>query len=335
MFSYGVYGLKIWSDISLALPAFGNSRSPGFGGTGSGLAALAEITLSSADTDFFVREAGSARLNDRWDRGFQYAALPDGRTYVRGWEMGEFLVGADGASIVCNRQPGIAVDAFEVYLMGQALSFALLKRGFEPLHGTAVVIDGHAVGFLGASGVGKSTLAAAFVRAGFRVLTDDVLVVHGTGEGAMAYPGPSRLKLFSNTAARMAANVSGAVRMNGARTKLVIPIDDANAHAAPVPLTAIYDVSLPTGRPGSQKVSMTTLPRRDAVLALVRAGFNPRFVNRDHLARQFSASVALADRVPVKTLSYPRVLKNLPNVVNAVVENIASSERPAVVVPLR
>jgi hypothetical protein len=205
-----------------------------------------------------------------------------------------------------------------------------LKRGLEPLHATAIVIDGRAVAFLGKSGVGKSTLAAAFVRSGFRVLTDDVLVVHETGESAMAYPGPSRLKLFSNTATRMAANVSGAVQMNGLTTKLVIPLDHSHAHSGPVPLGAIYDVAVPAGKPGSQTLSMITLPRRDAVLALVRAGFNQRFVNRDRLTRQFAASVTLAERVAVKTLSYPRVLKNLPNVVDAVVANVVSGQQSGV-----
>ena len=98
------------------------------------------------------------------------------------------------------RNPPTPTESFQVYLLGQALSFALLKLGFEPLHATAVVVDGRAVALLGESGSGKSTLAAAFVDAGFQMLTDDVLMVHECRGEAMAYPGPARLKLFPKVA---------------------------------------------------------------------------------------------------------------------------------------
>ncbi len=288
---------------------------------------MGTITLRTVDSSYFEREAGAARLNDHWDSWFQYAPLADGRSYVRGFDMGEFLIAADGSTVVCHREPGMSYESFQVYLLGQALSFALLKRGFEPLHATAVVVDGRAVAFLGASGVGKSTLAAAFVRSGYRVLTDDVLVVQETGGRMMAHPGPTRLKLFSSTARRLAADVTGAVQMNGVTTKLVIPLNDAHVHAGAVPLGAIYDVALPAGKPGSQKLALTPLSRRHAAMALVRSGFNQRYVNRDRLSRQFAASVAVAEQIPVKTLSYPRVLKSLPQVVQAVAQDAQSQRR--------
>ena len=57
------------------------------------------------------------------------------------------------------------------------LSFSLLSLGYEPLHATAVVVDGEAVAFLGDCGYGKSTLGAAFLARGFPLLTDDVLAL--------------------------------------------------------------------------------------------------------------------------------------------------------------
>ena len=70
-------------------------------------------------------------------------------------------------------------------MLGQALSFALIERGFEPLHGTAVVVDGVAAVFLGGSGCGKSSLAASFLATGHRVLTDDLLIVQPSGDRFM------------------------------------------------------------------------------------------------------------------------------------------------------
>jgi len=49
---------------------------------------------------------------------------------------------------------------------------------------------------LGDSGHGKSSLAACFLAAGHRLLTDDLLVIGESGDYLMAHPGPPRIKLF-------------------------------------------------------------------------------------------------------------------------------------------
>ena len=49
-------------------------------------------------------------------------------------------------------------------MLGQALSFALVKQGFEPLHATVAVVDDEAVAFLGHNAFGKSTLTGASCR---------------------------------------------------------------------------------------------------------------------------------------------------------------------------
>jgi hypothetical protein len=308
-FTYCVYGLTVDSEIPLALPTDGECS-------------LAAVALRLAEPSYFSREAGTARLDTDWSGWFQYVPLPDGRSWVRGWEMGEFLVSADGREIVCRREPSSAPEAFQVYLLGQALSFSLLKLGFEPLHATAVVVNGGAVALLGESGSGKSTLAACFVGAGHPVLTDDVLMVHETRAGVMAYPGPPRIKLFPKVAGRFVDDLSAAVSMNAQTSKLVVPLGQPHAHDRPVPVDAIYEVVPPQGVPGPQDVRIGSMTGRDAALALVRATFNQRFVNRERLARQFSASTSLAERVPVRTLSYPRLLSRLPEVVAAVVEDV-------------
>jgi len=76
----------------------------------------------------------------------------------------------------------------------------LLKQGIEPLHCTAVVVNGGAVGFLGDCGYGKSSLAAAFLQAGYPLLTDDLLVLKEEGRHFLAYPSFPRIKLFPEMA---------------------------------------------------------------------------------------------------------------------------------------
>ncbi|MFB3074256.1 MAG: hypothetical protein ACE1Z6_03640, partial [Candidatus Methylomirabilales bacterium] len=108
---------------------------------------------------------------------FQHLRLPDGSDYLRWSGLFEFLVSADGRRIACRELECASPESFQTYLIGQVLSFALVKRGIEPLHSTTVVIDGKAVAFLGDSGYGKSSLGAAFLQAGYPLLTDDLLVL--------------------------------------------------------------------------------------------------------------------------------------------------------------
>jgi hypothetical protein len=76
-----------------------------------------------------------------------------------------------------------------VYLLGQALSYALVKLGFEPLHATAIVVNGEAAVLLGSSGFVKSSLAACFLEDGHRLLTDDLLILLRTRRGSWPTPG--------------------------------------------------------------------------------------------------------------------------------------------------
>ena len=64
----------------------------------------------------------------------------------------------------CGRALGQDIDrAFTTHLFGHVLSFVLLKKGLEPLHSTVLAAPGGAIGILGDSGYGKSTLAAALI----------------------------------------------------------------------------------------------------------------------------------------------------------------------------
>ncbi len=81
----------------------------------------------------------------------------------------------DGARITVAPLAGADADKVRVYLLGTCMGALLMLRRMLPLHGSAVVIDGRAYSFLGDSGVGKSTLAAALVHRGYPFLSDDVI----------------------------------------------------------------------------------------------------------------------------------------------------------------
>ena len=303
-YRYGVYGVTITSDVPLALPQDAHG-------------ALGTIDCRNAPQSFFSAAIDGAVFSSPPSSWYQYAILDDGSIYVRWNRIGEFLVNRDGRRVVCRREGGASSESFGVYLFGQALSFALVRQHLEPLHATAVVIDGQAVAFLGGNAFGKSSLAAAFLAAGCRLLTDDLLIARPAPDATLAYPGPARIKLFSKIARRFFSEAAG-IPMHDETDKLILPLDDERRCASPVPLKAIYSLAAPRDACRARAVEVETLSPREAFVALVTGTFNRRVVDARRRASQFALASTVAASVPVKRLTYPRALDRLDDVRRAV-----------------
>jgi hypothetical protein len=307
--TYGVYGVTLRSHIQLALPDY-----PGAG--------LAEIELQLREHDYFAEAIADVPL--LWSRysTYQYAHLHGGASYVR-WEgIGEFLVSSDGRLITCCPARESHHESFQVYLLGQALSFALVKCGFEPLHATCIVVEGQAVAFLGDSGFGKSSLAAYFISAGDRLLTDDLLLLQKHPEGFLAYPGPPRIKLFPDMARKYLGGVDGGVPMNSAALKLILPLNREKVCESPIMLSAIYGLSAPQDMPDAQTVEFQALASRQAFLELSCNTFNYVILDSDRASRQIKETAQIVNSVPVKRLLHPRSLEALPLVRQGIIRDL-------------
>jgi hypothetical protein len=316
-YRYGVYGMVISSDTPLDLPT----------DTHGGVARVECVSAPAAA--FLAATDGSGDAADR-DSWYQYIVLRDGSTYVRWRTVGEFLVAADGRRITCRRFDRASVESFQVYLLGQALSFALVRQGFEPLHATAVVVDGRAVAFLGSNAFGKSSLAACFLEGGSRLLTDDLLILRESRNCILAYPGPPRLKLFPKIARRfLGQDVTKRVHMNPDTDKLILPIEEHRRHGRPIALEAVYALAPPRDACRATGVRVESLSPREAFLELLKGTFNRRLTNQPRLQRQFGFTTRVTDLVAVKRLSYPRTIDRLPEVREAVRADLARDARAA------
>jgi hypothetical protein len=186
-----------------------------------------------------------------------------------------------------------------------------------------MVIEGKAVAFLGSCGAGKSTLAAHSLQAGYRLLTDDLLVLtHEDGQPLLAYPGLSRIKLMPSVATRLLGHQAGGGRMNPFTAKLVIPLQPAQCASAPTTLQAIYVLRASHRRDHAQVVIEPLSPCA-AWQALTQGIFNTVVHEPWRLAQQFRWTTQLARTIPVKSLRYPRRLKQLDDVLRAILEDLA------------
>lgn len=311
---YHLYGVRLHSAWRLPYPAAAHP-------------AVADITLSRERAPYFHdARVAAARLPQPWAPIVE-GMFPDGATYLQWPRRFEFLVSADGGHIAGRPLTHGTPEGFHTHLLGQALSFALIRQGLDPLHATVVTAGGGVgseagIAFLGHSGYGKSSLAAAFIAAGHTLLTDDLLVLTERAGSLVAHPGPPRLKLYPQSARRLLPRARS-VRMMRSTPKRLLPLPARLLAPGPVPLRAIYAlVPAQRRRADSDRITIRRLAERDACLALIRNTFNASVLDPDRLARQLSLAAHVAATVPVKSLSYPRSFAALPAVREAILADI-------------
>jgi hypothetical protein len=204
-------------------------------------------------------------------------------------------------------------------------SFALVKKGYEPLHAATVVIGQRAVAFLGASTFGKSSLASCFVASGYPLLTDDVLRLKEQEDGRhIAFPGPPQLKLSPRIARLYLGDSSVRVPINlrSGHPKRVYPLTASQSCSAPVPIAAIYVVTSPRKVYRKQRITIGPLSGVDALVKLLGFTHNHQLTSSERLVRQFNAAQRLIDKVPIRSLAYPRILQSLPDLKAAILADV-------------
>jgi hypothetical protein len=234
--------------------------------------------------------------------------LPTGRRVpvLRGDRRRGYLLSAPGSGVFHVSAGGRKVRAapnrvspwrWQRHLIGRVLPFAAALAGLEPFHASAVAGEAGGVVFAGESGLGKSTLAAGLVLAGWRLLTDDVLAVSVADGAARAHPGagllwvrpPTMQSLGTSTAGRL-GEVVGRAR-DGVR--LAVPVV-----TEAVAVRAIYLLE-PAGARGPAGLAP---PPAALAARLLASSFNAVLLAPDRLARQLDACAALAAGARIVTL---------------------------------
>jgi hypothetical protein len=205
-------------------------------------------------------------------------------------------------------------------LLGIVLATVLHQRRLLPLHASALNLAGGAVAFLGEKGAGKSTVAAAFLAAGYPVMADDVLAIDvSMPQCPLAAPAFPQLKLWPDTAIAVGVRPADLPRLSAQHEKRLCAIP-ANFWSRPVPLQQFYVLER------GETLRCTPLRPSEAVAALIAHSYVARIIPQlfegkqaiEHLVR----CVALAKCVAAFRLEYPRSFHCLPEVVRLVEQNL-------------
>ena len=223
-------------------------------------------------------------------------------------DTGTFDVLDGGRRLRWHPAPDADVAAARADVVGRVLATALHLEGGLALHASAVAVDGRALAFVAPKRHGKSTLALALVRAGARLLTDDVLPLV-PGETWRARPG-----VHSMLVAEDAGRVLGADGPPRGGKRLFAGLPDESVQATALPLGGVYvlhPLVSAAGAPAVRRVRLSDVVAPLALTAHARLGALLGPEAGDVLRR---AAAVTAD-VPVWNLGVTRDLDRIGEVV--------------------
>jgi hypothetical protein len=284
---YSVYGVTLVSKFCLSLPHAE--------GGNDGIA----ITLEDVGSEAFQSLLSDLPVDPQ--QRFQQVVLETGDLYMRWRGWFDFVVSSDGRRVLCRNLSNIALERFEAYLTNFAISAALVQLGEEPLHSTVVEIEGRAIGLLGYSGTGKSTLASYLIQKRGDLVTDDMLRVTFEGQHALAHPGPYRLKLFKDPADRYLREVAS-VDCWTPGGKLIYELGDPRKARGARRLSAFYQLC----RSGNEvSVAAERITGLELFKTISASSMNIRLHTPARLTRHFHFAERIAGLLPVYRLTYP------------------------------
>jgi hypothetical protein len=229
------------------------------------------------------------------------------------------LVRSGAAVDVTPHADGGNAVAITRLLLGPVAGTVLYQQGIVPLHASSVVVGDAAIAFSGVSGSGKSTIAAALVKSGYPLLSDDITpICFGDDGSAWALSGSPNLWLAPDSAASLASGEAEAGdRVAGEKLCLAQGMTDAR----PRQLAAL--VRLQAGS-GNSEPQLTRLAGASAIYPVHEIIY--RFSLAHRLGRRAVTTGALlkvAAAIPVYRLVLPRDLARLPEAVALVVDTLA------------
>ncbi|TAM69483.1 MAG: hypothetical protein EPN48_08990 [Microbacteriaceae bacterium] len=280
-----MYGLSVDADFDL------HQSGHGFQG-----GADVVITTGDAFDEWPQTPAGEILLHFETDEPW-YTLTRSTATAILQFRVHgvcDYTIAPSLDAVVLRMHSSVEPGMDSVMTTGTLLSLLLWLRGTHVLHGSAVEFDGAAVGFVGHSGQGKTTMATALCAEGASVVTDDVLVVDQLPQGPFVRRGSSELRLRSGSESLIEGlHQVESVRMSADERRVIAPGSTGFDHA---PLRALV-IPCPT-RDGSP-FRLERLAKPQAAVALLQY---PRLMGWQDAAvaqASFRHIVSIASAVPV------------------------------------
>lgn len=297
-FHYFVFGLRLCSNLSLSGAVKSDSPAEKCDvelhlGTLPGAIAenpngAEELSYVSADID----ASGEPLLKISKVGNGAFVRL----TYADGTR---FWLDRERAHVWATWPSELSLESTVSYVLGPVLGVLLRLRGVTCLHASAVSIGDRGVVFVGQTGTGKSTTAAAFARRGYGVISDDIVAL-AESEGAFylmpAYP---HLYLWPESVQMLYNSPEALPRLLPHVDKRRMSLGEGGTRFENrcLPLGAIY--VLGERRPDPAPYVEVMRPQ-SALLALVADTYANKILDREMRAREFAVLGRLVTTIRIR-----------------------------------
>ncbi len=283
MHLYRLHGCTVASDLQFYLPAADRRLVPDL--TLRRSTEPVDLSWEPEEPDVLARA-----VDERRAVRYAVARTPAGYRF-RFADLCDFDISADLADATWALAPGGDLGVVSVLASGALMAFRLIMSGHLVLHASAVHTCGRGLAFIGASGMGKSTMASLMCADGAALITDDVARVTIDGDNALVMPGAveSRLRPAAIQLTELFTSPTTRLTSDG-RIAVTLPRWGHDA----VPLDAIV---IPVPSREHEKLELTSLTPAQSLILLNQFPRIPGWVDSEGLSRQFTLLGELVKRV--------------------------------------
>jgi hypothetical protein len=320
-FAYSVFGLTLQSSGSIPglIPSQGVAKHPdielhlGYS-PGSSDESCPTSSESVVYTSAYTGPSGTPALRIFQELELFHLVYFDGM---------QFWMDRHGTKLWASWPTESSAEEAATYILGPVLGLLLRFRGITCLHASAVAVGGSAISFVGAEGAGKSTTAAAFARAGFAAVSDDVVaLVERDGDFFVSpsYPHlclwPESVEMLYGTKDALPPFVS-----NWEKRRLSVANGGARFEDGALPLRAIYLLDEIRREPGPYVEAVTG---QTGLLSLVANSFATNMLDSELRASEFRTLSSLVGKVPLRRLFTSKGQLAPADLCQAVLHDLAS-----------
>jgi hypothetical protein len=276
--AYRAFGLNIYSSVPLK-------------GMKETLFSVADVSIEQAD----LEEEWAVKAGPK-----AYFVFSPSRVLFKIDGTGLFAV-EKGTSIEFHPFADVPDSKIRLYLMGSCMGLLLMQRNILPVHGSALNIDGRAFIITGDSGAGKSTLAAALMKHGCTLLSDDVIPVQWQDKLPQVFPAYPQQKLWKKSLHAFGIDEMEFEPVIEREEKFNVPVLH-QFEDKPIPLGGVFELI----RAGENEITITSVDGLKGIELLYRNTYRNFFIKPCGWGEwHFQALVKLASAADIYRIQRP------------------------------
>lgn len=219
------------------------------------------------------------------------------------YDRTQFIINQAGTEIWATWPDSLTLEDTATYLLGPILGFVLRRRGVVCLHASAVAIGDRSIAIVGAAGAGKSTTAAAFAKAGFPILTDDVLPLLDQKQKFFVQSAYPRVRLWPSSVKALygKADALPCLTPNWDKRYLDLTQDGYEFQQQALPLSAVYILGDRITSPTAPFVEI--VPSHTGLITLISHTYANNLLEKKMRAVEFDLLSRVVAKVPLRKVT--------------------------------